>query len=266
MEKCIIANGCALRISDSVSGDNSVVLLHGYLESLAIWEDFAKILSKTFRVITLDLPGHGISEVKAKTHTMRFLADTVADVMRQLGIERYAVVGHSMGGYVALELLANYSNHLSALVLFHSTPNADSQEKKENRKREIALIESGKKELLAKTFPSKGFAAENRKRFQDDIEAVSLQISITEDEGIVAILNGMMERNDMNEIMRNATLPELMIFGRKDEYITPEIAQTVIENHPQAEVEWLENSGHNGFIEEERRSAEIIQFFLTDIR
>ena len=75
MEKFIVAAETALRISDSQQGDTTLVLLHGYLESLEVWEDFTKLLTPYYRVIAIDIPGHGISEVRGEVHSMEFVAD-----------------------------------------------------------------------------------------------------------------------------------------------------------------------------------------------
>lgn len=266
MEKFIVAGGCAIAVRDTEVGERAILLLHGYLESADVWEPFARALSKEYRVVTIDIPGHGISQIKGEVHTMAFVAAVAADAMHVLGIERYAVVGHSMGGYVALEMLRIVPEHMTALVLFHSSPNADSEQKKEHRMREIALIDAGKKELLSKTAPQLGFAPENLRRLKEHIQSLSEQIWLTEDDGIKALLRGMMQREDTNELMRTSKVPQLMIFGRKDTFITPEIAQSIIDAQPQAKVVWLENSAHNGFWEEPELSLEAIQFFLSDKR
>ena len=86
MEKFIISNGCALRITDTLKGEKCVLLLHGYLESLDVWEDFQKFLTPDYRVVAMDIPGHGISQVMGEVHTMEFLATTVAGVLDELEI------------------------------------------------------------------------------------------------------------------------------------------------------------------------------------
>lgn len=261
VERFIMAGDTALHICDSQSGEKCVVLLHGYLENMLVWEQFASLLYKRVRVITLDLPGHGISEVKGKIHTMEYLADTVVSMLDALAIERAVVVGHSMGGYVALAAAERHPERLAGLVLLSSTPNADSDEKRENRRREIALVESGKKEALARFAPSMGFAADNRKRFADAIDDLTEIVHLTEDSGIVALLGGMIERHDQNEMLLSSSIPQLFILGRCDEYITQEIADAMVARHPQADVVWLEKSGHMGYVEEaERCAAELLQW------
>jgi pimeloyl-ACP methyl ester carboxylesterase len=262
MEKFIIASGCATRVSDTVKGDCAIVLLHGYLESLDVWDDFTGLLAPHARVVAIDLPGHGISEVKGEVHTMSFLAGVVRGAMQVLGVDKALIVGHSMGGYVALEFIHRYPEAATGIVLLHSGPNPDSEEKRENRRREIALIEAGKKELIARAFPHVGFAPQNRERMADAIEDLAEQIVLTEDEGIVAMLNGMSAREDMNDMLRASKVPQMAILGRHDEYIPQEAADALIRNHPQMKVVWLENSGHMGFLEEPEKTAGAILGFL----
>lgn len=249
-EKFIMAGETPLHLCDSEQGDRCFVLLHGYLESMLVWDEFVPLLYKQARVVTLDLPGHGISVVRGTCHTMEFLADTVADAMTALGVDRFTVVGHSMGGYVALALAERHPERLDGLVLLHSTPNADSPEKAENRRREIALVEAGKKELLARTAPAAGFAEENRTRLRDAIEDLTEQVFITEEAGIVALLNGMIARKDQNDMLRSSSVRQLFVLGRKDGYIGAETAERMVAGHPAAQVLWLEHAGHMGFLEE----------------
>lgn len=261
-EKFIMAGDAAVHICDSERGNRCVVLLHGYLESLLVWEDFIPYLYKSVRVVTLDLPGHGISVVNGPKHSMEWLADVTADALRSLGIERCTLVGHSMGGYVALAFCERHAEMLDGLVLLSSTPDADSEEKKANRRREIALVQAGKKEALARVAPAAGFAAENRRRMQDAIEDLTEQVCITEDEGIVALLNGMIDRPDRNDMLRKSQVPQLFLFGCKDGYIPVEKAQALATAHPQAKVVWLAHSGHMGFLEEPAATARALLDFM----
>lgn len=261
-EKFIMAGSVALHVCDSQEGGRCVVLLHGYLESMLVWEAFVPYLYQEVRVVTLDLPGHGISVVQGETHTMEFLADTVADALKALGIPRCTLVGHSMGGYVALAFCERHPEMLDGVVLLSSTPNADTPEKAENRRREIALVRAGKKELLARVAPAAGFAAENRTRMRDEIEDLAEQVFITEEDGIVALLNGMIARRDRNEMLRTSQVPQLFILGRQDDYIPVEAAEAMVAAHPQARVVWLEHSGHMGFLEEPETTARAILDFV----
>lgn len=257
-----MAGSTALHIADSGVGEKCVVLLHGYLESMYVWDDFAPLLTPSVRVITVDIPGHGISEVKGEVHTMEMVADVLHQMLKSLEIERVTMVGHSMGGYVALAFCARYSEQLDGLVLLSSTPNPDTEAKRENRRREIALVRAGKKDALARVAPEAGFAEQNRRRLRSYIDDLTECVHITEDDGIVALLGGMMERADQNEMLRKSAVPQLFILGKKDGYIPVEVAEEIVANHPQAQVAWLEESGHMGFIEEPEACAEALLKFV----
>ncbi len=261
-EKFIMAGSTALHIADSGKGDRCVVLLHGYLESMYVWDDFVPLLTPSVRVVTLDIPGHGISEVKGEVHTMDMMAAAVRDMLDALGIERVTLVGHSMGGYVSLAFCAAYPERLDGVVLLSSSPFPDDETKRENRRREIALVRAGKKDVLAHVAPETGFAEANRVRLKKYIDDLVEQVHITEDEGIVALLEGMIERPDRNEMLRASRVPQLFILGKHDNYIPLEAAERIVEANPQARVVWLENSGHMGFIEEPRKTADAILDFV----
>ena len=83
-EKFLMAGSTALHIADSGVGEKCVVLLHGYLESMYVWDDFTSLLTPSVRVITVDIPGHGISEVKGEVHTMEMVAEVLRDMLDEL--------------------------------------------------------------------------------------------------------------------------------------------------------------------------------------
>ena len=141
-------------------------------------------------------------------------------------------------------------------------PKTAADEKKENRLREIKLVEAGKKDALARVAPEAGFAPENRPRMRDEIEDLVEQVFVTEDEGIAALLRGMIERPDRNEMLRRSAVRQLFIFGKHDGYIPLEKAEALAAAHPQARIAWLEHSGHMGFLEEPEITARALLDFM----
>jgi pimeloyl-ACP methyl ester carboxylesterase len=266
MEQFIMAQGISLRISDSLKGENVILLLHGYLETLSVWEEFSEALIKqNFRVISLDLPGHGLSESLPDINNMDFISDVLNEVIVKQRVEQCLVVGHSMGGYVALSFAKKYHDKTKALSLFHSTPNPDTDEKKANRDREIELIKAGKIELIINTSIPKMFANENVKRFYDKICEIKENALIANINGIIACLRGMKEREDMNAFLEDFYKPILFILGSKDNHIPIETANNILSRFPQAEHIMLEHSGHAGFIEEPETAIEYFMKFTKKV-
>jgi pimeloyl-ACP methyl ester carboxylesterase len=239
-----------------------MVLLHGYLESLDIWESFANRLAGNYRVIRPDIPGHGKSGLMGSVHTMQLMAESVKALLDKLSVNKCILIGHSMGGYITMAFVDAYPERLMGFSLFHSTPYADTDEKKTNRDREIDLVKKGKKDLIVHTNIPKSFANENIDKLKIEITRAIEIGRKTPDEGIIALLEGMKQRSDRSEVILKSHVPLLWIFGRKDNYINFEQAFDNARINNNSEKIILENSGHMGFIEEPEKSLQGIQSFI----
>ncbi|HLA56688.1 MAG TPA: alpha/beta fold hydrolase, partial [Flavobacterium sp.] len=129
----------SINYSDTGKG-TAVVLLHGFLENAKMWDDFVPELSKKYRVITIDLLGHGQTDSLGYVHSMEDNADAVHAVLSELRVRKAIFAGHSMGGYVALAYAELYPEFMKGLALVNSTSKADSAERKENRDRAIKAV------------------------------------------------------------------------------------------------------------------------------
>lgn len=260
MEKSIKHRDVNLAYNDRGSGD-PIILLHGYLESSKVWDDFVPGLAKRYRVITIDLPGHGRSSVRGSEHSMEFMADAVSAVTDHEGIGPCMMVGHSMGGYVTLAFMEKYPSALHACCLFHSHPYADTDEIIANRRREIKVVQSGKKDVIYPVNIPRMFADFNTGRFSEELERHKEIASDIPAEGIRAVLNGMIKRPSRENILEKGDIPSLLILGRHDNYIPFEEMRNRISLPQNAELLVLERSGHLGFVEEKEKSQEAIMNF-----
>lgn len=242
-----------------------IVLIHGYLETSEVWEDFAGSLADSFRVLAIDLPGHGNSDIFNHTHTMEFMADVTEALLNVTGTDRAFVTGHSMGGYVTLAFLEKYPHKLTGYCLFHSHPFADTPEVLKRRENDIKMVEGGKKFMLYPDAVKRMYADMNLEKFHDAFEKSKRIASGIRDEGITAVLRGMMARPSRVHLMEAGKVPCLWILGAKDNYIQCESMKTRIKLPPNAELVILENSGHMGFIEEKGRALEVIKRFINNI-
>ncbi len=256
--------GGRIHFSDSGNG-NPIVLLHGYLESSEIWNGFAEKLSSEFRVISVDLPGHGLSDVYGEVHGMEFMATGIKELIEYLGINKVFLTGHSLGGYVTMAFLEIYPDQLSGYCLFHSQPFSDPPAVIDKRKREIEIVKTGKKNLMYPDKVIKMFAASNLEKFAVALQRSKDIASRLPGEGIIAVLNGMMERPSRLTFMEEGKIPCLWILGSMDSYIPCELIQTKVKLPSNARVVVLANSGHMGFIEEEEKSLEVIKEFVNSV-
>jgi len=240
-----------------------VVLLHGYLESLDIWNDFSEKIEDSYSVIRVDLPGHGKSHCEEEVISMELMADAVRAVMSHLSVEKAYMVGHSMGGYVALAFAERYPRLLSGLCLFHSTPNADSPDKQLARLHDIELVKAGGKEKIIQQAIPNLFSSSNLSIMPEKVAYALSIASETPDSGIVGALNGMVIRPDRNEVVEKANIPIAMIFGENDRHIPPEVVSSISERHKEAQIITLHNSGHLGFMEEPNNSLAALKSLIN---
>jgi len=240
----------------------AIILVHGFLENLEVWNKFSKDLSKQYRVISLDLPGHGRSENIAYVHTMEEMAECVRELMKTLRLRKVFMVGHSMGGYVALAFAELFPDNLKGLCLFHSTALADTPEKRKDRDRAIETVKKNHKKF-ARQLASKLFADENLKRLKKEIAKFKDIASSTSKRGIIAGLEGMKIRKNREVVLKFAPYPVLIIAGKKDAVIPHESLLQQAKLPEQSELILLEKSGHMGFMEEPKKSFTGLKTFIS---
>jgi len=205
----------------------AVVLLHGFLENSTMWNSISTELSEKNKVICIDLLGHGETENHGYIHSMENQAEMVKAVLDHLKLKRYIIIGHSMGGYVALAFAQLFPKSIKGLCLMNSTALPDTEEKKTNRNRAIAAVKQNHKTFVRIAIPML-FSEENRAIFTSEIKEITQEALKISPQGIIAALEGMKIRGNLTSIYKNAAFPIQMIIGKQDpalEYTTL-IAQT----------------------------------------
>lgn len=203
-----------LHYSDQGSGE-PLVFLHGFLEEKGMWKDIAAAFETTHRVICMDLLGHGKTENLGYIHHMESQAKMLKFLLDNLGISQCYLIGHSMGGYVALAFADLYGGRVKGLCLMNSTAEADDQEKKINRDRGIAAVKQNHKTFVRIAIPGL-FSEENQSIFSDEIEQITREALTLSQQGIIASLEGMKVRADRTHLLEQDNFPILMVIGKKD--------------------------------------------------
>lgn len=264
MKDYYLHEGGKLYYSDTGRGE-VVVLLHGYLETSDIWNGFAESLAREYRVIAVDMPGHGQSSVHGDCHTMEFMATALKALLDHLETGKVFLTGHSMGGYVTLAFLELFPEMLGGYCLFHSHPLADSPLVVEKRIKEAGIVRSGMKHLIYPVNIPNLYAADNLEKFHEAVQFSKDIAATISDEGIIAVLNGMRIRPSRVHVMEEGKVPSLWILGRKDNIINCAGILEEVKLPPNARVIVLEESGHMGFIEEQELAIRVVADFLKGL-
>ncbi len=237
-----------------------IVLIHGFTESSLIWKSFATKLTKKYRVITIDLPGHGKSESIGTIHTMEMMADVVFALLKSLKIGKCLMIGHSMGGYVTLAFAEKYPEKLKGFSLFHSHCFADTSAEQENRNRTIAIVGQDKFSFVAQFIPGL-FPVEVHKKHARVIKRMIRQASKMHKDGVIAALEGMKNRKDQSGLLTKTELPVLFILGFKDSRVPAARIWDMISLPEVSETLLLRQCGHMGYVEEPQKTyAAIVGF------
>ncbi|MBS1782102.1 MAG: alpha/beta hydrolase [Bacteroidetes bacterium] len=240
------------KLSYTISGSETapaLLLLHGFPESGTLWHKIAPTLSKDFLLVIPDLPGSGNSTLAAEKTSMELLSEGIKEILDAEKISKAVIAGHSMGGYVSLAFAEIYPSYVQGLSLVHSTTVSDTAEKKENRRKAIALIQKGGKEAFVRGMVpnlfSDSFRQLNPKVIEDHIET-GLKLNA---ESMIAFYEAMLIRPMRTFILKQVPYPVQWIIGKYDNLIPTESA---LQQSSLAQVNFVSlytQSGHMSMIE-----------------
>lgn len=238
------------------NGKETLVLLHGFIENLTIWNDLEPYLSDHFSLLKIDLPGHGRSEILAEVQTMELMAEEVKKVLDHEHLEKVHLLGHSMGGYVSLQLADLYPEYLKSLTLFFSTYFPDDAEKKEQRRKSYRIIHDAFPHYARAGVPNL-FNPNERDILEGKIEkALDIALS-TNPLGALASVKGMVDRTDKKHVVENMDAKILVLAGKHDSAVK---TQLLIDSLPDRTniKSYILDCGHNGHWEKPEICAAII--------
>jgi pimeloyl-ACP methyl ester carboxylesterase len=237
----------------------TVVLLHGFLETTQMWKALIPELSKQHQVFAIDLLGHGQTGCIGYVHSMEDMAEAVFAVLNHHNINKAIVIGHSMGGYVALAMAEQQPELFKGLCLMNSTFEADDKERKRIRTRANKMAKTSYESLIRLSFANL-FAPESREIFKKEYEA-ALELALTTPvQGYIAAQEGMKLRPNRFEILKHLKTKKLIIIGEKDSIIDGGKLINTIKDTTIAYIKFSE--GHMSHIENKYELSYTIKHFI----
>lgn len=241
-----------------------VVLLHGFGETGSVWDQQLPFLAKHYSVLVPDLPGSGASDA-IDDMSMEGLAACMAALVQDHTPEKHCLIGHSMGGYIALAYAEKFEDRLSGLGLFHSTAYADTPAKVENRKKAIEFVnEKGAAPFLQVAIP--GLFANST--VQKRPELIEKQIKGSHNfsaSSIVSYYSAMLIRPDRCAVLKSFDKPILFVLGNFDSLVLPEDLLAQARLAKKGYIHRLECSGHMGMLEEPEKTNQILTSYLVRV-
>ncbi|UOQ78611.1 alpha/beta fold hydrolase [Hymenobacter sp. 5516J-16] len=232
------------------SSQPTILFLHGFAESREVWTEFTREFPEGYRLLTLNLLGHGTNVHDIRDYSMEAQARYVAEQLRQKNVERALLVCHSMGGYVALAFAERYPDIVAGLVLFHSTALPDSEEKKANRDKNKDFVRRHGVEKFMESFIRPLFAPANREQMLEQREFLEDIGRAIPEATVLGALEAMKNRPDRTKVLQEARFPVLFIAGKEDVAVPTESLLPQLALPAQSHALLLSNVGHLGYFEE----------------
>jgi 3-oxoadipate enol-lactonase len=256
------------RIDARIAGrehERAIVLIHGFPFTHAIWESQANALAQTFCVLSPDLRGAGKSSAPEGPYLMERLAADIATLLDAVGIERAAVIGHSMGGYVALAFTRMFTERVTQLGLIASRLRADTPEEVAARRELAARVDrEGSIEPVVEAYLPRLLA---RQTFDGRPEIVERAYAIARQNtavGAAASLRGMALRAPSDDIAEDLAVPMLMVAGARDQTLPAAEARADAERFARGQVVFCNASGHLPMLEEASCVDTALQAWLSE--
>ncbi|HAS46825.1 MAG TPA: alpha/beta hydrolase [Microscillaceae bacterium] len=241
----------------------SVVLLHGFCENRTMWRHIVPHLASHYQVLTIDLGGFGESaHLLPKSASVAALAQQVQQLLHHLHISKTIVLGHSLGGYVALALAQINPLLCQGIGLIHSSAAADSKARKNMRNRVIEIVQARGVKVFAQQFVPSLFLPERHQTLKVAIKEAQQMALQTPKASVIEITKAMRDRPDQIQLLGTLECPILFLIGKQDQAITfnqylPQITQ------PQdAVIHILDQTAHMGIWERPLQTQYILYNFV----
>jgi pimeloyl-ACP methyl ester carboxylesterase len=201
-----------------IEGKGKVIMLvHGFIEDGSMWDGMIDSLKKNYKVIVPDLPGFGKSPLQDSELSMEWYAEFVHEILKAEKVGELILLGHSMGGYVALNFAEKYGDMLAGLGLLNSHCFEDTPAKKENRVKGIEFIRNHGTGVFVSELYNSIFHESFKKKNKKLINALIANAQKYTPEAVMMANAAMMNRKDKSEVLKNSKVPVLFIDGEEDE-------------------------------------------------
>ena len=256
----LLPDGLELAYDEAGSG-TPLLLVHGWPVDRTMWAGQLGGLGTYARILAPDLRGFGGSTVHPP-YTIDQYADDLVAFLDALGLARAVVCGLSMGGYVAFAMLRRHRDRVRALVLADTRATADTDEARENRRRQIALIEQEGMSALADRQLQPMIGRTTLERQPELAEGVRRMMASVSPEGAIGALRAMTDRPDSTPLLATIDAPTLVVGGAEDGITPPGVLRAMAEQIPGSRVEIVEQAGHLSPLERPAAFNHVVSEFL----
>ena len=251
------------KVAYSITGNGfPLVFVHGFCEDRSMWDDFIMLFSLKYTVITVDVGGFGESELpnNLSISTMAMQINTVLEIEN---IERCIMIGHSMGGYIALAFAELFDGKLVGLTMFHTHPFADTETKKVNRNRGLAFLKQhGVSKFVTPLLPQL-FSPIAKVDYKHIIQNLIYKARTYELETVYTALAAIKNRPDRSHVLTQINCPVQFIIGKLDGAVSFDQSLQQAYLPKVADIQIFNDIGHMGMFTSKDDMQKVLKGFVA---
>jgi 3-oxoadipate enol-lactonase len=239
-----------------------IVFLHGYPLTHAIWQPQLELLSSRHHVVLLDLPGYGLAQEWLVPNSLAGFAESVQQTLARHFSHPVVLVGHSFGGYVALELIRSYPEQFEALVLTDTRSEPDTPEAQAKRLATVQRLRDPAQTLDIDETVRALVAPATWEASAPLVETVRGIVRSVRTKTIAGTLEAIARRPDLTPVLSTVRVPTLVLWGEEDRLIPPAQSRSMVAKLPEGRGVGIPGAGHLPFLEVPDQFAEALEAFL----
>jgi len=262
----IAINNLIVSYTDDGPGNApSIIFIHGFPLNKSMWRNQVDALKESYRVITYDIRGHGNTENGTVEFSIELFVRDLISFMDTMKIDRTILCGFSMGGYIALKAVTNYSTRFIALILSNTNCTADSPEAIAYRMRTIEILKEGTIGKFADVNLKKLFANDSSTDTIPEIELAREMIVNTSKKSLCSTLLALSTRDETCSVLAGIKVPVLILVGKEDVITPPEAAMFMHKKIKGSTIHIIEHAGHLCNLEKPGEFNDQLKKFLSSI-
>ncbi len=235
-----------------------IVLLHGHGMDDVLWDEVVPLLDGDFTIVRPNV------SLLTDCHTMEAYADELHRLLTASQIDKFTLIGHSMGGYISLAFAEKYPEMLEGFGLFHSSALADDDAKKEQRNQMAELLRDEGAEIFMRRTAPNLFGRSYKESHPEEVKKFIQRYGKLPAEALAVGMEAMRDRPDRTHVLAQLPFPIIFIVGMDDQVVPFETVMDQARFPKKIYPFVLADAGHLGMIERPEASARILRWYLEN--
>ncbi len=229
--------------------NKSILFVHGFTFDSSMWDKQIEQLKEKYYCIAYDIRGLGLSRIDDGQYTMESFSEDLLSIVDELSLDKPVLCGLSMGGYISCRTIEREESKFSALILFDTRADADTNDAKLRRASGVKQINTQGLDKFIEGFLPNCFSDEFKTNFSSEYESIFNQALMCNPLGVKGCILAMQGRTNTTPYLKNIKIPTLVLCGEKDVLSPVDEMKAMAEKIPASKFVVVPGAGHMSPVE-----------------